>query len=579
MQVSICEIGCNLEILAVDPAFYDMFGYSEDDLRKRNNLSHFFDTSQCNRLEKESKEIFGGQPLGKEISIAKKKDGSWFPCELQLKPINGRDGITGYRVLIIDITDIVDRFEGDQRRQFHEWFDCICGNMPGGLLLISDKMVLEEMNDYALNFLGYDREEVIGQALSTILCEFEENYNILTRQGAIHDARQIFRNKAGRQMPTIANYRKFMVSGQDKFIACFHDLLEVIGLKRAIKTNEIKYKSFVEIAHEGIVFLDKDGIITFHNNAFAKMLGFEEESLTGLNFRKLSGEDESDKYRKSTDEIIRGERERYETVLIGDDGLRHNVIVSVTSLLRRDGYFEGMIALVLDITELRENERLLKKQKANLKDLAKHFLELHESDRKSIVRELHDCIGQKAALARLRLSKIIQRKSGDDKEHLEEISNIISDISDDLRDISCGLRPRILDEFGLVPAIEWHLGKFLGESGISHDFSIKGKRKALSPDLSINIYRIFQEMILNILKHSGADRAEICLEFLPGNIILKVSDNGRGFDVEKFKLNETFKSSFGLLNISERVDIMSGQLDINSGEGKGTIITVILPVK
>ena len=283
------------------------------------------------------------------------------------------------------------------------------------------------------------------------------------------------------------------------------------------------------------------------------------------------------RYYYFTGERRQGRRDRYETIMKDREGDSHNILVSAAPLYAIDGSFVGTMGVILDISDLKEKENILRKQKADLKWLSDRLIELQENDRKFLARELHDCIGQKLGLAKIRLGKLIIESGIGSQPLMEEISNIISDIAGDIRNISSTLRPRILDDLGLIPTIEWYLEEYGRKSGLACRFVQNGTAYSLEPSHEVNIFRIVQECILNIHKHAEASQAEINLDYQSDKVILKIVDNGKGFSINHLSEPKTPRFNFGLLNISERVDMMSGHFDLISEKGEGTSIIIEIP--
>lgn len=226
---------------------------------------------------------------------------------------------------------------------------------------------------------------------------------------------------------------------------------------------------------------------------------------------------------------------------------------------------------------LQTKERLLERQKDEIQKLSNRLIELQESDRESIARELHDTVAQKLGLAKIRLEKAILDSAGQDAEFLKEASSTVSEAIDELRSISADLRPHMLDDLGLASTIKWHLENQYKEIGSS--LRVIGNEPHIHSSKQVNIFRIFQEIMLNIQKHSKANNVEVRIEFLPGKMALSVTDDGKGFNLRQVRSDWPASPRFGLLHISERVELMGGQLDIDTKEGKGTSIRVSVPIE
>ena len=192
-----------------------------------------------------------------------------------------------------------------------------------------------------------------------------------------------------------------------------------------------------------------------------------------------------------------------------------------------------------------------------------------EEERKRIAKDLHDGIVQRIAGIILGWRKMIEKR-GEDKEQ-QELLKSLERSSEDLRDISHRMMPRALSELGVCAAIEDMLGKSLGNTNIKFQFEHFGVKKRLSENIEITLYRITQELINNVIKHSKATEVNIQLFKANNDVVLIVEDNGKGF-------SEKSKEGIGLLNISSRVDTVKGEVNFEPSPLSGTLVTVKIPI-
>jgi len=577
LQAAVLKADLELKIIECNEICAKMFCYSSIDSKANLNLYQLMDQSQWSRLKASANGIISGQLLGPETYIGRKKDGSCFACEMHLQEIADRGMRSGFYVLINDITAKLNSQEASMIKWSHKWFRFLFKSMPGGQLILDQRSNIDDMNDYALSLLGYQKIELVGKSFSEICPDCAMSAADLAVSGKWDNLEQLFRPRSGQKISVICSIREFTIAGNEYFLMSFHDLSAVRELQNKLVASEEKYRILVEAAQEGIAIVDTEENIVFCNDAFAQIFGYKKEFLIGSSLDLLAGDKEFQKYRKYTSDRRQGQHDRYETIMKGRDGTLHNILVSAAPLYATDGSFKGTMGVVLDLSDLKKKEKILRKQKANLKWLSSRLIELQENDRKFLARELHDCICQKLGLAKVRLGKMILESEVSSRPLLGEISNIISDIAADVRVISSTLRPRILDDLGLVPTIEWYLEEHGGKSGLACRLTQDGTAYSLEPSREVNIFRIIQECILNIHKHAEANQVEVNLDYHPDKVILKIVDNGKGFSVDHLSEPETPRSNFGLLNISERVDMMSGHLDIISRKGEGTSVIIEIP--
>ena len=229
-----------------------------------------------------------------------------------------------------------------------------------------------------------------------------------------------------------------------------------------------------------------------------------------------------------------------------------------------------------EIEERKKAEQQLLNSHEQLHDLTRHLQSSKEQERIHIAREIHDDLGQNLTAIKMNLSWLATKIDKDQKTTYPEnrARQLISQIRrfKTVRKIVSALRPGLLDDLGLVAAIEWHTEEFINRTGIQVQLEIDPSEINLHTALSTAIFRIFQECMTNVSKHSQATNAKVILTEKDTLIKLTVSDNGIGINEE----NASDRNSFGILGIKERVHIFNGEMEIDSLPGKGTIVTIAI---
>lgn len=242
-------------------------------------------------------------------------------------------------------------------------------------------------------------------------------------------------------------------------------------------------------------------------------------------------------------------------------------------------YDDKRVSLVLldDITEKLKAEKGLLASYTQLKKLTAHLQIVREEERTRIAREIHDELGQQLTVLKMDASWISRRIAADDKSIAEKLAGMIGLIDDTVktvRRISSDLRPGILDDMGLIPALEWQGEEYAKRTGIKWHFSTNINDIVLDPDISTNIFRIFQEALTNIIRHSLATRVETIVEKKNESLTIIVKDNGQGFDVHRLRN----RASWGIVGMKERAAFINSELKIDSEKQKGTILTLVVPL-
>ena len=238
-----------------------------------------------------------------------------------------------------------------------------------------------------------------------------------------------------------------------------------------------------------------------------------------------------------------------------------------------------MLGTIQDITERKKAELDLEESYKAVRKLTEHLQNIREEERTHIAREIHDELGQQLTVLKMDISWL-NKKIGitaDDtvKQKMKELLDMLDGTVKTIRRISSELRPSLLDDLGLIVAMEWHLKEFANRSGVKTKFL---ETETAEPSISLaaktGLYRIFQESLTNVARHARARKVIISLHQNENIIILKIEDDGVGFDVKK----STMQRTLGILGMKERTLMMGGSYIINSKPGKGTIVEVSIPV-
>ncbi|MEA2064457.1 MAG: hybrid sensor histidine kinase/response regulator transcription factor, partial [Gemmatimonadota bacterium] len=226
-----------------------------------------------------------------------------------------------------------------------------------------------------------------------------------------------------------------------------------------------------------------------------------------------------------------------------------------------------------DITERKRTENELRTSRKQLRDLAMRLQLIREDERSQIAREIHDELGQALSALKLDLYSLKKRLPQNQVslfEKADSMSNLIDNTSQALQRISANLRPRLLDDLGLTPAIEWQLEEFEKRTGIKCECNLNIKDTVLDNDLSRAIFRIFQETLTNIARHANATSVSVNIEMINGKLELTIQDNGRG--ITKKQISNP--RSFGLVGMRERLYPWGGGFEISGVPRKGTKVKV-----
>jgi PAS domain S-box-containing protein len=263
--------------------------------------------------------------------------------------------------------------------------------------------------------------------------------------------------------------------------------------------------------------------------------------------------------------------------IIRPDGEERIVHEQSENFYDEDGRPLKMIGTVLDITERKRAEKELEFSREGLRDLNKKLQSVREEEKLHLAREIHDELGQVITYCKLDLLWIKKEIKNPGEKIYEKLDTVVSHLDDSLRSvrrISSDLRPEILDILGISEAIKWQIQKFKDQTNIEYELDILPEKFDCAQEMSIDLFRIFQETLTNISRHAQATSVQVTFVKEKKCFRLIVKDNGKGFDVTFL---EPFRS-LGILGMKERALNWGGQIDISSRPHVGTIVTVSIPI-
>jgi signal transduction histidine kinase len=231
-----------------------------------------------------------------------------------------------------------------------------------------------------------------------------------------------------------------------------------------------------------------------------------------------------------------------------------------------------------EVIERKRAEEEPKQSHEQLRNLSAHIESMREAERTSIAREVHDELGQALTALKMDLSWLDKRLPEKQEaliKKVREMSRLIGTTIQAVKKISTELRPGVLDDLGLMAAIEWQAQEFHERTRIKCELTTEGEDINLDRDLATVVFRILQEALTNIARHANATRVEVSLKKGDGQLVLQVRDNGKGITKKQI----AHPKSFGLIGMRERVRSWNGSVKLDGISGKGTIVAVSIPLK
>ena len=348
--------------------------------------------------------------------------------------------------------------------------------------------------------------------------------------------------------------------------------------EKALRESEEKYRDLYDNAPDMYHSVDKDGTIIDCNETEARIFGYGKEEIIGRSIRALLTE-ESGIIHEQEFPALKKQRsvQGLERDFVRKDGTTFTASLNVFFESDKKGDLIRTKTIGRDITEQKRVEEELRRSQEELRNLSAHLETAREEERGHIAREIHDELGVTLSKLKLDISWLQNRLSKENSplvEKTSKMSDLVDTTIDSVQRIASELRPGVLDYLGLSAAIKWQAGEFRERAGIECIISISPEDIELDQDLSIPVFRIFQETLRNVVRHAHATRIEIDLTESRGDLTLEVRDNGKGITAEQI----SNPASFGLMGIRERARFLGGSVKISGVQGTGTTVTVHVPV-
>ena len=378
---------------------------------------------------------------------------------------------------------------------------------------------------------------------------------------------------------------KTMLTKNEKgeLIDSFTTALCVTERKKAeekLRASEVTRKLIMESAPDAIVGMDDIGVINVWTAQAEKTFGWKQNEVLG---KKMSEVIIPEKYRVAHENGLKNYRltgigpvlnRLIELTAIHQNGKEFPAELSIVRYKQGDAEF--FCAFIRDITESKKTEEQIKTNNTQLRQLAANLQNIREEERRRIGREIHDELGQLLTVLKMKIERVKDIKE-DEKSLNESINEMLKQAEECInssRKIATELRPAILDDLGLIAALEWQAEEFRKRTRIKTVFKTDLEELELPPGFTIAIFRIFQESLTNVARHAEATKVTSTLFVINGDIELKITDNGKGFDTSRIGATK----SLGLIGMKERALLMSGTYTISSTPAKGTEITATIPL-
>jgi PAS domain S-box-containing protein len=447
---------------------------------------------------------------------------------------------------------------------------------PMSLTTVDEGRFLD-VNDAFLKMSGYTRDEVIGRT-SIDLSMWnppEQRAKLiasLSETGSLSNIESWFRTKDGSYRFLFSSVECLTVNGRRCFLVAASDITER-------KLAEDRFRRFFDLPLVGMAITSATRQFLLVNQKLCQMLGYSAEELTSMKWTDVTHPDDIAENARLLQQTLRGETEGYimDKRFIHRDGRVVHASISARCVREDDGSVEQLVLIVQDITERKEAEH-------SLAELTGRLLRSQDEERRRIARELHDVTAQGVGLILLNLAQvqkaITSAADPRSKDRLSESIALGEQALKEIRTLSYVLHPPLLDHAGLVTALRWYIKGFTERSGVKVGFIENCENGHRMPeDVEHSLFRVVQECLTNIRRHTNSESADISLIRDDENVILQVRDYGVALVAEPPHNSDSIEGlGVGIPGMRQRMKQLGGGLEVDSGP-EGTIVTATVPVK
>lgn len=436
-------------------------------------------------------------------------------------------------------------------------------------------------NEAFLRMTGYSMQELLGHNCRILQNNDRNQPDIAELRIALQSNRDAY--------AILRNYRKdgslfwnevYISPMRDKqgrithYVGVQNDVTHRIEMENALSKSEARLRSIFNNVFDGIIIIDKNGVIESLNPPVERLFGYSAEELIGHNINKLMPEPDKSRHASYLTNYLSGGKAKIigfgrEVSGLRKDGSIFPMELGVSEFnVDQRRFFIGTIH---DITERKQAEEALR-------DLSSHLETAREDERTRIAREVHDELGSILTALKMDLSWLNKQLAADlikCHEKAAVMNRHLDDAIQTVRKIVENLRPSILDHLGLLAVIDWKIDEFKQQTGMQCVLTLPENNIIMDENQNIAVFRIMQEALTNIALYSKATQITLDVETTANSLMMKITDNGCG--MTKAQMHQPGK--YGILGMHERARHFGGEVSIVSNPGKGTTLVLNMPLK
>jgi len=570
-------------ILAANPEACRIYGRTEEDLR-RVGRAGVMDAAEPRLAAALDERTRTGRFRGRLTQL--RSDGTTFPAEISSSVFRDKDGLKRTWMIVRDVSDQVRAEEMllHSRNLLQTVLDSI-----------SAAVFWKDRN---LNYLGGNRAWLEAAGLKSARDAIgKSDYDLpWTREQADsfrkHDRRVMETGRPEydtvepflRADGTTAWARTTKVPLRDAVgdvvgvMGTYEDITERKRAEQKVRESEEKYRSLASAA-DSMYLVDRDCRYTFANEEYLSRLGLDSAEVIGRSYGEFHSKDDANRFAANVARVLQSGQSLQSEHKSRRD--RKTFLRTFSPVLDSQGGAVAVTVISKDITELKHMEDALTLSVGELRQLSKRLMDLQESERARISRELHDEMGATLTMLRINIASIKKSLPPESpagiKAMLADAYALTKKMIDQIHQLTLDLRPQMLDDLGLVSTLRWYAEEFGQKTKIQVRISQKGWARRLDSETASVLFRIIQEALTNAAKHSRAKKVVIRLAQKTKGVEALVEDDGVGFDPREVERRPLKKRGIGFVSMKERSSLVGGELGIDSRPGGGTRIQARIP--
>ena len=526
------------------------------------------------------------------------RSGHWY--SLRIRPYrsaeNRNDGVV---ISLFDIDQLKRTIE--EVTAAREFAHAVIETVHVPLLVLDQELYVLRANDTYYETFKTTSEEIEGVALAelgdhawNIPSLLEALSNVLPNKAALEDfaVDRAFPRIGRKRLVLNAKEIQQKRSDNPTILLAIHDVTARKAAEESVQDALLQSESTVtailRASAQAILGIDPVGRIVFANIAAEVMFGYPLDELSTMTIDNMLPKPSGEKKAAMRDAFLDsspGGSKGHDLNLFGlrKDGSEFPLEVSVTHLQTKTGMLA--INLITDISERRSQEetlhtttRELRQNRKALRALTARLITAREEETQHLARELHDDFGQRVAVLAMELATLAKNIEPAQPAALENLKLAVAEaerLADDLQDISHRLHPSIIDDLGLAAALRSECMSTMDQFRIPIEINSAGVPERLPKDVSLCVYRVVQEALRNMVKHSHATEARVSLSAVQDTLVLTIEDNGVGFNSSQMK----GRGGLGLVSMEERARLVGGSLSVKSNPIDGTQVKITIPME